>query len=476
MSTSDTTSAASSSYLIVGSGVFGASAALALARKVKGPASSITLVDRQFPNQHGSASWDWTKVARADYADPLYMRLALEAKVLWRGGHRHKSNEVLVGAQSPPSPTADLSEREIWDLYGRFYHETGLIWVDDDPDFGRTVIENYAAMERANGDNGFEREKCGMVPVVELRERYARLFAQADFRGHKDVFVNENSGWVEAGKALMAVVAAAESAGVRLVRADVSVLLLDEAGRCTGIRTARGETLLAERVILATGAETAALLARSAPANPRVHAGHRLSAAGLITGMIKLNPDDAAVRRSAPTFLHAGGLGQGAVIPPNMDNELKISCDRSFTNTTELCPGVLGSTPPVDGSSIYSALANEMTSEMMEVYRSILGEPQQHINFEGSRICWDAITPTQDFLISEHPECPNLFLATGGSFHAWKFLPTLGEYIVQLLEGTLPSELAGRWHWNRSVVGGGKNEQKRMVPSRDLKDLMGINR
>lgn len=311
ISTSESTPACSS-YLIVGSGVFGASTALALSEKEKCAPSSITLVDRQFPNQQGSASWDWTKVVRADYADPLYTRLALEAKAVWRG-HRCHGNERSVGEQVPDRLSSEAAEGKTWDLYGRFYHETGLIWVDDDADFGRTVLENYGALAAADGDGGSRREKCGMVPVAELRERYDGLFARADFRGHREVFVNESSGWAEAGKALTAVITAAEAAGVRLVRADVTVLLLDETGRCTGIQTAAGETLLAERVVLAAGAETAALLARSAPANPKVHAGHRLLAAGLITGMLRLDPEEAATHRSAPTFLHAGGLAQGTL-------------------------------------------------------------------------------------------------------------------------------------------------------------------
>jgi len=66
-----------SSYIVVGSGVFGASTALTLAQKY--PLASVVLVDRAVPYRE-SASWDWTKVIRADYADMLYMQLALEAK------------------------------------------------------------------------------------------------------------------------------------------------------------------------------------------------------------------------------------------------------------------------------------------------------------------------------------------------------------------------------------------------------------
>ena len=171
------------------------------------------------------------------------------------------------------------------------------------------MLKNYKSLLEADRDTSSGRERCGIVLIAELRERYGRLFAHADFRGHEEVFVNKSSGWVEAGKALTAVIAAVEAAGVRLVPANVAVLLLDEAGRCIGIRTAAGKTLLAENIILVAGAEIVALLARSAPANLNFYTGHRLSAAGLITGMLRLSPDEVAAYRRAPTFLHAGGLG-----------------------------------------------------------------------------------------------------------------------------------------------------------------------
>jgi len=66
-----------SSYIVVGSGVFGASTALTLAQNY--PSASVVLVDRTVPFRE-SASWDWTKVIRAHYADIVYMQLALEAK------------------------------------------------------------------------------------------------------------------------------------------------------------------------------------------------------------------------------------------------------------------------------------------------------------------------------------------------------------------------------------------------------------
>ena len=117
-----------STYLIVGSGVFGVSTGLALARKY--PDAQITIIDRAALHRF-TALWDWSKVVRADYADILYAQLALAAKKVWR--------------EDP--------------LHSEFYHETGLIWVDeaDDKEFLRNVIANF--------DTLGADEKWRMVPV-----------------------------------------------------------------------------------------------------------------------------------------------------------------------------------------------------------------------------------------------------------------------------------------------------------------------
>lgn len=61
----------------------------------------------------------------------------------------------------------------------------------------------------------------------------------------------------------------------------------------------------------------------------------------------------------------------------------------------------------------------------------------------------DASTPTHDFLISPHPHCDGLYVATGGSFHGWKFLPVIGDYIADMLHGLLDADYADRWAWDQ---------------------------
>lgn len=67
--------------------------------------------------------------------------------------------------------------------------------------------------------------------------------------------------------------------------------------------------------------------------------------------------------------------------------------------------------------------------------------------FTKARICWYTDTPHGDFLITYHPDFEGLFLATGGSGHGYKFLPIIGEKIVDCVEGRCPEEFREKWKW-----------------------------
>ncbi|EED14355.1 sarcosine oxidase, putative [Talaromyces stipitatus ATCC 10500] len=310
-----------------------------------------------------------------------------------------------------------------------------------------------------------------LVPPSGIRRLHNGLFSRADLDNIDEILLNASSGWVEANKTLQKVIDAAVCTGVvKRIEAEITRLIFDDDGNvCTGARTVDGRIISADSIILATGAETAKLLVKSVPEIPELHVGSRLSAAGLITGILRLSQNETSQLRSAPAFLIAGGKSQGAIIPPNTENELKITCDISFTNTVEIFSKAYVSMPPEDYMSTYSILSAEMNRALATVRESILGDGTRNHHFEDCRICWDAITPDQDFIISAHPYCRNFFIATGGSFHAWKFLPILGKYVVQMLEDRLDPDLAQRWFWNRDFSAAAANE--RMMPVRELRDL-----
>jgi len=73
--------------------------------------------------------------------------------------------------------------------------------------------------------------------------------------------------------------------------------------------------------------------------------------------------------------------------------------------------------------------------------------------FEKTRVCWYTDTPDGDFLVTWHPEHEELFIASGGSGHAFKFLPVLGDEIVDVLIGK--GRFEERWGWKEHFEGMG---------------------
>lgn len=70
--------------------------------------------------------------------------------------------------------------------------------------------------------------------------------------------------------------------------------------------------------------------------------------------------------------------------------------------------------------------------------------------FSSTRVCWYADTPTEDFLVDWAPKYgKSLFVATAGIGHAFKFLPNLGEKVVERIEGIGEDIAAGDslWRW-----------------------------
>ena len=254
------------SHLIIGAGVFGVSTAYHLIKKY--PEASIRLVDRtQYPCPL-AASWDWNKVVRADYCDIFYMEKALEAIQLWR--------------DDP--------------LFSRFYYQSGMINIDN-TELGKEMLQNY--------------EKLGVKVDAEMasperfKKMYGSFYDNTDFSEVGEVFVNRDSGWAEATKALTAYTDAAIEAGVNYTAADIDVLTFGTDGECTGVLTKGGENITADRIILATGAGTAKLIADSAPSRKELQVDGRLVAGAVVTGIVNLDPKNGQQYTEIPVTVHS---------------------------------------------------------------------------------------------------------------------------------------------------------------------------
>ncbi|KAL9609985.1 MAG: hypothetical protein Q9167_005287 [Letrouitia subvulpina] len=296
-------------------------------------------------------------------------------------------------------------------------------------------------------DLGVE-SKAEVIRPEELRKRYP-LFWDADYKEAKDCYVNPEAGWAEAAPALKAVITEAVSYGVDHVEGSVSRLLFDDESNCIGVELKDGRMLKAGKVVLATGANTARILADSAPERQELQARDRIMGAAVVCGMVEVTDEQAKVYKDIPLFLHRVGGVDGETYPPTPENIIKVTRDISFSNfqlhkASKQCI----SSPPVDQlnegqMNVPESLKKEIQTVMKGIWGREFSDNDMKTSFY--RICWDSFTPNQDFIISSHPASPNLYIAAGGSFHSWKFLPIIGEYVTDLLHGKLEPELMKRW-------------------------------
>ncbi|CAM1502060.1 Fc.00g040440.m01.CDS01 [Cosmosporella sp. VM-42] len=402
-----------SSVLIIGAGNFGAATALSLIKK---GGVKVTLVDTApYPNPR-AASHDVNKIVRDDYPDKLYMRMLAKAMPLWRED----------------------------DLYKTWYHEVGMLRADDS-DFGEESIRAYREMGIAN-DSEF-------LPVEEVRKRWNGAFASANFEKLSHILYNPSVGFAEADKALGAVVQAAIDLGVEYVLGVMDSLEFGADGQCTGVKLQDGETLRADKILMCTGARTAPLLAQSAPDNKQLHLGERLLATGAVSFHAKLHGEQREKFTTIPVLKNCLPSVKGEGMSILKDGTIKFNCDLCFTNYQTFAPtGEKMSVAPEQ--SMYNTWTGPRFLKFFEdrarkTISGLYGNEVDKVKINAYRMCWDASTPTHDFLITAHPHCDNLYLATGGSFHGWKFLPVIGEYVVDMLQGTLDGEYADRWAWDK---------------------------
>ncbi|KAI0438070.1 sarcosine oxidase [Xylaria telfairii] len=423
------------SYIVVGAGVFGTSTALHL--KYKYPDADVKLIDRHDPDAptRPAASWDWNKTIRADYSDLTYCRVALEAQDEWRSN-------------------------PLWNPY---YHETGVYWISRTA-FAHKVVGNFKTLNR--------EAEIFALPMLEARKLYGGIFDSADYEGVDRVLLNKTSGWAAAKDALQAGIRRAISIGVKFVTAEVDQLEFDYEHCCIGVRLEDGSTLTANKTVLCTGAFTPVILEKSADSISReaLKPRGRMIAAGVTTGLVTLDEETAEMLRDMPVCIQENPTHRGpsnGALPPNSDNQMKFWGQSIF----QFPHGTPAFSQPPTGSDYHQWSVPTILKEDVAVAReSTFGKRGVNWKIHTHRICWDCVTPSEDFIISSHSASTGLFIATCGSFHGFKFLPVIGQYVVQMLDGTLEPELKRKWAWDRPLP---KNTGKGW-PRYDLREMLNI--
>jgi sarcosine oxidase / L-pipecolate oxidase len=413
-----------SHVLIVGAGEFGLSSALALVNRPRYANTQITIVDSspELPNPSGS-SVDASRIVRADYGNAMYAKLAAKAQVLWR----------------------DTSD-DGWGGQGR-YHEPGFLLTVDDEETAGYVKQSLGNVRDVVLQTGGEAALKGVQVVEGGREEIRRVSGLEGATGTWG-YVNWNSGWCDAGKCVEFAIRKLkrEGRGRVEIRAGAAVeRVLVEGGRCTGVRLRGGEVLKADLTVLAAGAWTPSLVDLQ---------GRCVATAQALT-YLAIDEAEQKGLQDNPTVMN---LSRGMFIIPPRNNELKVARHGfGYRNPQKLSRAQLlsGSEDEFVEVSV-PRVGIQVPREGQQACREALREMLPSLGsrpFTNTRLCWYCDTPDGDFLITHHPNHSGLFLATGGSGHGFKFLPILGEKIVDAIEGQLETELQHAWRWREEAAG-----------------------
>ncbi|KAM6519363.1 hypothetical protein FALCPG4_013003 [Fusarium falciforme] len=409
------------SVLIIGGGVFGTSTAYHLAER---GFDQVTVVDRFEPPSRDSAATDLNKVIRADYPNPLYAKLGLETLGVWK---------------DPRS------------LFKGLYKETG--WVMGGHEATNGWLENARDLARRTNRPGVE-----YLTAEQMRQKWPAL--SGEFPGWTNLY-SPQAGWVPSGQALLRMAQAAQVKGARYITGDaghIKKLLYDRDGTCRGAVAANGQLHQADMVVVAAGASLPALVDG---ANTDVVA--QTSA----ICVIQLEPHEVEKYKDIPII---DDFEQGIIFPPDENGLIKLCSVRLVTNYKN---------HDVPGASILHSIGDypddgcpkELEDEIRQFVREMIPELADR-PFVTTRLCWDGMAKDLNFRICPYPSTKNLYIATAGSNHGFKFLPVIGKYVADMLEGKLAKEWTDLWSWRFGKVPA-NFQDPHPFPLRDLSELTG---
>ncbi|XP_014555250.1 hypothetical protein COCVIDRAFT_27871 [Bipolaris victoriae FI3] len=389
-----------SSLVIVGAGVFGLSTALELTRKGY---KNVTIVDRHVPPVPDGSSVDISRVIRFDYRDPVYARLAKEAFDVWCAHPKFR---------------------------GIFYHGPNAFIASKA--YGRTHLEKCT-----DALDGLGQTWKAMPNQEAIKAMFPILYGDT-INSSLSGYCNSSSGWADAQKAIALLRNECIEGGVSFIcgkKGTIANFKVDEkTSRIIAAQTESGNEIQGDYFILSAGAWSPMLA-------PMYNS--TISTAQVLA-FINLSESEMNTYKDLPLYIDYDS-GWFCFPPHPEARVLKVAVHgwgytrRTSRTYLSLPPTAIRSKrtdfAPVDGIA-------RLRSGLKTILPSLADR-----RFDRVAVCWYNDTPTGNFIIAYHPDHSNLFLATAGSGHAFKFLPVLGKYVVQGLERTLSTDLKSQWRF-----------------------------
>ena len=373
-------------FLILGAGIFGITTAIELSRRKHRVG---VLNPDQIPHPL-AASTDISKVVRMEYGtDEEYMDMAIDSMEGWRAW-----NEVF--------------DRPL-------YHETGYLVLTTD--VLESDFESYAGASYVN------LLKRGYHPQRLDQQLLTAMFPAFNSEVYRDGFYNSVGGYVESGRVIEELTSYARSMGVDVHEGQTAQELQIENNTITGVKTREGMHVEAGHVIVCAGNFTPYLLPElqaymRITGHPVFHLRPELTAS--------FTPPDFSV--FAADIQNSGWYG----FPYHpLAQVVKVANH-----------GVGTSINPEKDERIVTADHEKHLRDFLKISIPSLAEAP----LVYTRLCCYTDTLDGHFWIDQHPEIKHLTVATGGSGHAFKMGPMLGEMIADTAEGQR-HKWSARYSW-----------------------------
>lgn len=293
----------------------------------------------------------------------------------------------------------------------------------------------------------------------------------------KDVvgILDTTGGVISADKACLLALSKAKAAGAKFVlgpKIGVFSSFVRKDDKVTGIKTADDTTHDAEIVIMACGGWTPSLL-------PAMDGLCETTAGSVLLYKIPegspLRERFSAAKFPAWMFKQREGVDGGLYgFPVDHDGVLKIGYRGiKYTNPQPQTDGKDRSVPKTrwteDAITQVPAKAKQVITKFVADYLPELAK--EDIGIWRSRLCWYTDSFDNHYVVDWVPDLKGVMVATGGSGHAFKYLPNIGRWVADVMEGEgLDRELVQAWKW-RKLADGQAAANKLMLGKEDSRTL-----
>lgn len=393
------------------------------------------------------------KIIRSAYGSQVeYQVLSQEAIEWWTAWNE----EIRSGKDLPPG----ISPSD------RVYINNGtLAFTDQDelPTFELDTVRNMKAAGLGNTQLITVNPKD--VTAAEHRGwGYGiKPFRRAD-RGKPDVVgvLDTTGGVVIADKACRFALHKARDLGVKFVfdsQAGAFESFWQESdkdsangnGKVVGIKTQDGRKHPADKVVMACGGWTPSLV-------PQLDGLCETTAGSVI--MLKIPPGSPLFDRFAPEQfpswmwkLWDGAEGGLYGFPRDDRGWMKIGYRGTKYTNPQVQPDGRVRSVPITRYTPGEKKVTQIPAQAMKVFKHFLDEylpelAENGIDIELTRLCWYTDSFDNHYVVDDLPGQDTVMVATGGSGHAFKYLPNLGKWVVDIMEGVgTERTLVQRWQW-----------------------------